>query len=338
MDYQKNVTNAFCTAALLKEYVAGLEGEVVVAAHSLGNVVVSSAIVDHDMRVSKYMICDGAVASEAYDGTLETDAGLVNYWWRDYSSRTWAANWYQLFAGTEDSRVRLTWRDRMADVINKTQVWNFYSSGDEVFELTSDPNLLTGIWSGGVDWWFIVPIPANPGRYSWQKQELFKGTRYSDGWSSFGGTAEAGWGVAYTTVRTEETDGQYLYQVLPIYTNAAGANGASDEDLRARPVFKHTPLWLVGNDALSQDQINFMLGMGIPALTPAVGITRIKPSILTGERQINLNEGDFKPNGWPVEGHGSPYDGRWLHNDIKEAAYFYNYKLFDYMVGAGGLR
>ncbi len=341
MDYQKNVTNAFCTASALKDYVAGLSGDVIVAAHSLGNIVVSSAIVDHSMSVFKYMLCDAAVASEAYDATMTQEINLVNAWWTDYSNRTWAVNWYQLFSGTGDTRQNLTWRDRLADVVNNTEAWNFYSTGDEVFELTSDQGLLTGLWSGGIDWWFIVPIPANPGRYSWQKQELFKGTRYSDGWSSFGGTAEAGWGVAYTSIQTEDEDGNYEYHVVPIYTNAAGANAASDDSLRSSPVFKHSPDWLVSTNALSQGQLNFMLGMGIPALTPSIGRTQLPLDIIPLDRQKDLNSPvntGFKPNGWPADGHTGPFDARWLHNDMKDVAYFYTYKLFDNIADVGGLK
>ena len=67
------MTNAFRTAPVLKDYVSGLNGDVIVAAHSLGNIVVSSAIVDQNMSVSKYMLCDAAVASEAYDATIAQD-------------------------------------------------------------------------------------------------------------------------------------------------------------------------------------------------------------------------------------------------------------------------
>jgi hypothetical protein len=82
-----------------------------------------------------------------------------------------------------------------------------------------------------------------------------------------------------------------------------------------------------------------MLGMGIPALTPAVGITAL--TIFDEEHQKNLNSPtnrDYKPNGWPVAGHSEPFQNRWLHNDIKDVAYFYNHKLFDDMVRVGGLR
>jgi len=336
VDYQKNVTNAFCTAPVLKDYVAGLNGDVAIAAHSLGNIVVSSAIVDHNMSVTKYMLCDAAVASEAYDSAVTNEANLRNVWWADYSNRTWAANWHQLFSGTGNSRENLTWRDRFADVVSATETWNFRSTGDEVFNLTANPGVLSGTIEIG--YWGIIPISVNVnfGRYSWQKQELFKGIRYSDGWTSFGGTAEAGWGFE-TAVQTQTVGDEEQFSVIPVYTNAAGANAASTNDLRTNPAFKHTPGWLVGTNALSQGQINFMLGMGIPALTPSTGRTSLSPF---STRQFDVNDQGslFQANyaTWPNR--GDPDFRAWLHNDMKDVAYFFTYPLFDKIVTVGGLK
>ena len=340
MDYQKNVVNAFSTAPLLKAYVDGLSGPVVVAAHSLGNMVVSSAIVDQEMTVSKYMLCDAAVASEAYDATITQEANLINTWWSDYDPRTWSANWHLLFDGTGDSRQNLKWRDRFRQIVSSTTVRNFYSTGDEVFALTDNPGVLSG--SIEIGYWGIIPISINVnfGRFSWQKQEMFKGTRYSDGWSSFGGTTEAGWGVEYLNLETDIDGDTYQYRVVPVYTNATGANAASTNALRNCPVFKHSPNWLVGTNELSQSQINEMLGKGIPALTPSTGRTIISP--FGGEQyQINLNttvgvSTGYKPNGWPDR--GSPDYQNWLHSDMKDVAYYYNHKLFDKIVTEGVLK
>ena len=289
---------------------------------------------------------DAAVASEAYDVTKSQEANLVTEWWSVYSNRTWAANWYQLFGGTGDSRANLTWRDRFADVVSATEVWNFYSDGDEVFDLTTSPGLFTGAIGVNVTWWFFIPVDVNIsptfGRYSWQKQEMFKGTRYSDGWSSFGGTAEAGWGYESTLAWTTH-DGESAWEVVPIYTNAAGANAASDESLRNNPVFKHSPDWLIGSNTLSQEQVNFMLGMGIPALTPSTGRTELDISIIPEGQQFDLNNTDpdrtiFQANftNWPNR--GDPDYRNWLHNDMKGVAYLFTYPLFDKVITVGGLK
>lgn len=319
LDYQKNVANAFMTAPLLKNYVDGLNGEVVMEAHSLGNMVVSSAIVDQGMFVSKYMMCDAAVASEAYDITIGPDQLLVNEKWLGspgYSNRTWAANWYKLFQASGDSRMNLTWRDRFGDIGSSgTTVVDFFSSGDEVFSLADSV------------WFFSGALSGNFGRHSWQKQEVFKGWAVTSGAWSLGGTMDAGWGFeGPRSFNFSEMEWEYE----PIYDPAA-ANVASDEELRNNPVFTHSPTWLVGTQPLTTTQIDEMLAMGIPALTPATG--RIEISGVAG--QFNLNVIGNKPNGWPNR--GDPDFQNWLHNDMKDVAYFFNYKFYDRLVNEGGL-
>jgi len=43
-----------------------------------------------------------------------------------------------------------------------------------------------------------------------------------------------------------------------------------------------------------------------------------------------------KPNGWLNR--GDDYGTRWLHNDLKNVAYLYNYSLFEKLVDVGGLK
>lgn len=66
-NYQQNASNAFVVASRLFSVITNaIPGEKVVMAHSLGNMVVSSMIQDHGLQVSKYLMCDSAVPSEAY--------------------------------------------------------------------------------------------------------------------------------------------------------------------------------------------------------------------------------------------------------------------------------
>ena len=104
LDYYSNVRNAFLTATNLSGVVSNLPGvQKHIIAHSLGNMVVSSAIVDSGMDVEKYFAIDAAVAMEAYDGTI-CDFGMVNpnsggafQGWPNYAQRLWSTEWYQLF-------------------------------------------------------------------------------------------------------------------------------------------------------------------------------------------------------------------------------------------------
>ncbi|MGI6100722.1 MAG: hypothetical protein ACOYD3_13360, partial [Kiritimatiellia bacterium] len=59
--YHEDVASAFQTAPHLKDYVAGLTGQKIIMAQSLGNLVVSSAIADHGMGVDKYFMLNAAV-------------------------------------------------------------------------------------------------------------------------------------------------------------------------------------------------------------------------------------------------------------------------------------
>lgn len=100
-------------------------------------------------------------------------------------------------------------------------------------------------------------------------------------------------------------------------------------------------MWLIGTNNLSREQIYYMLGMGIPALTPSIGRVPIRDVIIPAERQIIMNVSlssgvDFKPNGWPNR--GTPYYTKWLHNDMINMAYFYNYKLFDSIADTGEVK
>lgn len=185
----------------------------------------------------------------------------------------------------------------------------------------------------------LISINVKYGRYSWQKQELYKGIRYSDDWSSFGGTAEAGWGFETVWSQTQILGDSDQISIIPVYTNTAGANAASTNDLRNCPVFKHSPDWLVGTNALSQSQIDETLGLGIPALTPSTGRTQLPVYVIPLAHQKELNSAPntgFKPNGWPNR--GDPDFQNWLHNDMKDVAFFYNYKLFDMIVTEGDLK
>ena len=57
------------SAPAFASHVAALPGtSKVVLAHSLGNMLVSSAAVDHNLQYSRYYMLNAAVPMEAYDG------------------------------------------------------------------------------------------------------------------------------------------------------------------------------------------------------------------------------------------------------------------------------
>ena len=112
--YHADVINAFQTASALASTVAALPGQKYLAAHSLGNMVASSAIVDHGLNPVRYFMIDAAVAMEAYIPTYQYPAEIAESPWPTYTSRLWASDWYKLFDST-DGRYHVSWRDRFGD-------------------------------------------------------------------------------------------------------------------------------------------------------------------------------------------------------------------------------
>jgi hypothetical protein len=171
INYHLNVQQAIATAPHLALFLKNAPlGDVSIVGHSLGNMVVSAAIQDHGARPTRYLMVDCAVAMEAYDGDLPWEPAMTHPDWRSYTNRLYASEWYRLFPDS-DGRNRLTWRNRFKDVPKRTQLYNFYSSGEEVLQ-NSYMNLKPSIpdvlgWQSG--------LSILPGTLPWALQELLKG-------------------------------------------------------------------------------------------------------------------------------------------------------------------
>ena len=67
-NYHRNVINAFATApAFANTFSNPGGGRLIVAGHSLGNILISSAIQDHGLAPHSFFMLNAAVAQEAYD-------------------------------------------------------------------------------------------------------------------------------------------------------------------------------------------------------------------------------------------------------------------------------
>jgi hypothetical protein len=323
--YQENVNNAFMTAEALSEYVQQLgDGEKIVLAHSLGNMVVSSAITDHQMAVSKYFMADAAVATEAYESstyvTVTDSNRMLHPEWRDYPSRSWASEWHKLFLNhQDDARSNLTWRARFDPAVNNA--FNFYSSEDQVFEIYDDVLYMTT----GLQLVWGWPIVQGEDRYAWHKQELFKGTK---GLIGLGATDQAGWG--FRTKWVDDDEGQSW---LENWYAPEDIDNVTDQQLRDMPAFRPNPAYMFGPE-ISTEQQNSLLAKAIPALSHATGRNLINTFELYGNRNFDMSQ--LYKNGWP---RNHPiYGQQWLHNDIREMAYLHVFKVFDVMVNEGGLQ
>jgi hypothetical protein len=95
LDYHKAVFQAFHTG---DDFNASLSGDITVAAHSLGNVVIGQAIQSGSLIPTRYYMINAATPNEAYgSGGSATD--MVEKDWTGIDASFYASNWYQEFAG-----------------------------------------------------------------------------------------------------------------------------------------------------------------------------------------------------------------------------------------------
>ena len=322
-NYHQNASNAFEVAAQLVTTITNIPGDKVIMAHSLGNMVVSSMIQDHGLVPARYLMCDSAVPSEAYypsDYTSIRVPQLVHPDWEDYPTNSWASNWHKLFADDlADDRRFLGWPGRFKDVAQYAV--NFYSTGDEVLELSDDNDIYvwTGFTSGYV-------------QYAWHHQELWKG-RAAD--NVLGGTTWSGWNIEENLLGVNKISVSEAQQMSP-------------EDFKTNTVFYCYP------SSMNSTNISLLvravhLTHGIPALTRPTGATNLI-YVLSRDNAYDLNldesslsddddppaiQGLERPNGWPTR---SRWENRWIHSDMKDVSYFYNFKFYEKVIEKGNLR
>jgi len=255
-NYHQNVLNAFRTASGLSRAAAGLPGaKKYFIAHSLGNMLVSSARQDHGLQYEKYLMLNAAVQLEAYDAdegvTEQSKHDMTPPEWRAYPDVVRASRWHELF-GEDDARRALTWKGRFKDV-DKTV--NFYSSKDEV--VANGDGTEKSIFSR---------------EYAWYNQERFKGTRLVDF------IPEPGWGFgrnAYVRYVAGHLHGEPVYSTrLKTVTEAQNTN---TNDLKTCPFFRDfTESGIYGEGGggfvTSHDYFRWrVLSHGIPAESFATG-------------------------------------------------------------------
>ena len=332
MHYHRDAYNALQSASAFANLVGGTSGNKIVIAHSLGNMVASKAIRD-GLAVSKYFMLDAAIPSEAFDATLQDETAAVRRKyvpssWRSYNSLSWAANWHRWFP--EDDRGRLKWRGAFADVPDMTDVYNYYSDGDEVFEEQSEvPTKYSRIfhWPTFKPSWPFVETGGmlTPATSAWQKQEVLKGI------DLLVGTLDGGWGFhCWQEMVSSSPPTFQTKRYTAEETNAMVQNGS----IVTHPVFDRGESAMF-SAIISDSDINHILAYNIPAVSSATG----RMLVIKGKSEtfnLNLNSSQFKSNSWGRNHRW--YLQRWLHSDMKDMAYFHVYKLFDDFCTKGNLR
>ncbi len=330
-NYHTNVVNALDTASLFANFINNLSGGTVIAAHSLGNMIVLSAISDYHIAPSKYFMIDAAVPMEAIQGSTPNESAMIYSTWQIYSNRLYASDWWQLFTNG-DARSSLTWSNRLGN-LSSVDIYNFYSSGEEVLRTyPQNPNLTIITTSALELYYHALGIPF--GTYAWVWQEKGKGTYSTDG---FVGSSHGGW------LFNSLYDGSFGHMVpgdaanLPasqLQTNAFFCLHSSLFSIGAP-----NDLPLEGTDGASYAQANRdrILSDAIPALTLPVGANAVSTldDRAGGKRNFDMRQA-FK-TGWPGS-RVSVEDQQWHHSDFDYVAYPFIHQLFDSIVNTGNLK
>ncbi|MDO5319171.1 MAG: hypothetical protein Q4G65_11125 [bacterium] len=310
-DYYANVVHAFESAGPFATRCAALPGAKVVLAHSLGNMLVSSAAVDHGLAYERYYMLNAAVAMEAYHPAAFAGP-MVDRAWRNVPRDYRATGWHGLFP-PGDFRQSLSWKGRFKGLRNAV---NCYSSTEEVLANARS--------------WQLTLMGS-----VWKIQEMTKGTRYWDELNALtagrtGIACEGGWGL--------NAD----YALNPYYYllgyNSTVANLARTNVVR-NPLF--TPFRTESTnmhdlarfripDAEKAAKLRAkFLADAIPAESFAVGANRMPQSAEIENFQL---DGQINGSGaWPSK-RISWGVREWHHSDLKNVAYFFVHPLYDRLV------
>lgn len=313
LDYHKAVFQSFQTGDALNTELAFTAGaDVTIAAHSLGNMVVSHAIQSGGFIPSRYYLINAAVPIEAYSpGDVGDDEAyqMTEASWDGYHPRLYAPNWYELFPQS-DKRSELTWKNAFIKIIPRA--YNFYSSEEDVVAdadgVRSASIMLTLLRQG-----FNVSLGA------WKAQELVKGVDWTTSAASkFMKRGQAGWGVGHISTR------EY-------------ANGIPPETLKTNPYFKKflepaliNPDPTVASAAAADPNFKYdLMARAIPAMSNAVAAN---PLPALGARNFDMSTLGKSDAPFPTT-----QEGEWRHSDFKAVALPYVYKMYEEMILQGDL-
>lgn len=313
-DYWHNVYNAFQSSQALATMVNGLGGgEKVVAGHSLGNMLVSSAICDRSLTSDQYFMLNAAVAREAYSAThINGDRYLVrNPTWSDYDgdTRLWSSDWWNLFPAT-DGRFGLKWSGRFGTLSTHTTPHNYFSAGEEV--------LMKGDGTEP-----SIPEMVIDGQRAWVKQEMGKGT-FSKKVAAGVHTANGGWAFNGFWNGTPPTTNPPLIAnpYFKPFSEFLDENGQNPQTVHGANG---------SNLALQFALRAFMLAHDVPAVSNPAGSDFIdfNNNKVNDDAAHNTDMMGVRSGGW---------EGDWKHSDLKNQKIDRVFKLYDNMVTKGNLK
>ena len=153
--------------------------------------------------------------------------------------------------------------------------------------------------------------------YAWQKQETLKGSRF------LAGTAHGGWG--FHTWRVAGFDYRY--------TADEAAAMVADGSVTNSPVFNRGYAPMLGS-AATDDEVAYALAKYVPAVSGPLGGKFVFCDALNGN--FDLEDGKYHANGGCRQKAGGA--SAWKHSDMKDAAYFFAYKMYEEIVLKGELK
>lgn len=332
LDYHAAVHRAFLAGRALGASAGPLirRGDVVLVAHSLGNVVAGEAVERGGWTPTSYFMVNAAVPAEAYlSGRIDSAQTwhMTDSRWRGYPSRFHASAWHRLFS-EGDYRHGFCWAGTFAEMPRRLTLINAYSEGEDVTncpEEVDSASILSALLNGR-DCSYGV----------WKVQELLKGVPMTRSVGSlFVKRTQGGWGFnerwrgRYVPNGFREPGGYHLTMT------PAEAASLTDEQLRGQPFFGRF-LWDRLHDPKSRGTTRSLqefsmfadvLARGVPARTYAAGCHRLDSECI---ENVNLEtEGRAAFVGWPNAGHeDGKKEGRWLHSDFRNAALPYVHPFF----------
>jgi hypothetical protein len=326
-DYWQNVDNAFRSSGALAQIVNNLVGSSnkVIAGHSLGNMLVSSAICDKGLVADHYFMLNAAVAREAYSSAhIATDRDSVrNERWKDYPTRLWPSDYWNLGFAANDARKKLKWQGRFAPLKNSTNPHNYYSTGEEVLKNgdSTTPGLLTDV--------------IFKGEGAWIKQEMGKGEatkKFATGITNRNWSSSGGWALNWQSYSN--------YQPNPLQqpNQIRSTDELTNEELKTEPFFNPfrdfdgQSIHGASGSALASLPRNrsYLLAHDIPAISNPAGSNPISFDDDTNNtdplKNTNMQQ-RFKMGNW----------GNWKHSDLKNESMDHVGRLFIDIVSKGNL-
>lgn len=357
INYHKPVFFALQTGDALREALNFTgKADMTIAAHSLGNMVVSHAIAQKNgLSPNRYYMIDAAVAAEAYDSasTQTQRYHMLEKDWKPQlevyggSLKATSARWYELFDDT-DHRSDLKWVDRFAKVTQKA--YHFYSTGEEVLQNPAPKMDTAALFESGLP----GAIELSKGRRSWVAQEFSKGTFYlasaSQDFDGLGlGTRQAGWGFDDQYIELQSKIELVLGKPMVVTSKVnvppspEEVAALSGDELRYNPIFRDFMVEnltdpSLGSVVAKQKLVKYhVLASGIPALSYAAGSNPIGGEDMKN-RRFNMPDLFQTPGGqWPAEGHSGLSKKNWLHSDFYGVALSHVYLMYEKMIEIGKL-